>query len=163
MDNTVSQFLGKAVPAVPFFLGLMGAGMGVYSLTSPYEAIHGFGLRGPPADKATPQADAYQKSLIYAYGIRNLGVGLGSMGLFAFGQFHPLCHSNPVAAAVARKALGLTLLTGTVVGLLDAWLMRQYAQDLSVVGEAKEEAKKASTSHAMTAVVIFATGLFLYL
>ncbi|KAF4469095.1 hypothetical protein FALBO_4007 [Fusarium albosuccineum] len=157
--------LGAAVPAVPVLLSVTGVSVGIYSFVSPNTAIRMFGLPPPAPEKesTSPHAAAFQRSVVYAYGIRNVGVSIGQLGLLAFWQFSPICRASPLAAAVTKRCLGLCMMLGTVVGLGDAVIIRQFAKDEGVVGEAKAEATKASINHAVTAVLIFATGVFLYL
>lgn len=158
--------LNTAVPALPVLLSLTGVGVGIYSFVSPTNAIRMFGLRVPSPtgkDLPSPHAEAFQRSVIYTYGIRNIGNGLASLGMFAFWQLSPICQNNPSAADAVRQCLGICLITGTTVGLGDAWIMRQFARDEGVQGDAKIEASKASISHAITAAVILATGVFLVL
>jgi hypothetical protein len=52
---------------------------------------------------------------------------------------------------------------GTLVGVGDAVLVRQFANKEFIQGEAEDKATKASISHGVSAVLILATGLFLYL
>ncbi|KAH7254939.1 hypothetical protein MRS44_016406 [Fusarium solani] len=158
--------LNTVVPVLPVLLSLTGVGVGLYSFVSPTNAIRGFGLRVPPAtgkDPSSAHAEAFQRSAIYTYGIRNIGISLASLGTFAFWKLSPVCQTNPTAADAVRQCLGICLITGTTVGLGDAWIIRQFAKDEGVQGEAKAEATKASISHAITAVVILATGVFLVL
>ncbi|KAI8652468.1 hypothetical protein NCS57_01310800 [Fusarium keratoplasticum] len=158
--------LNTVVPALPVLLGLTGVGVGIYSFVSPTNAIRMFGLRAPsPSDKnlPSPHAEAFQRSAIYTYGIRNIGVGLANLGIFAFWKLSPVCQTNPAASDAVRQCLGICLILGTTVGLGDAWIIRQFAKDEGVQGEAKTEAAKASVSHAVTAAVILATGIFLVL
>ncbi|KAF4978006.1 hypothetical protein FZEAL_5551 [Fusarium zealandicum] len=169
MSNTASTMtpplgLAAAVPALPALLGLTGVGVGIYSFVSPYDAIRKFGLRNSSPAKGSDSAhmEAFQRSVIYGYGIRNVGVGLANLGLVAYWRFSPECRVSPVAALIVQKCLGVCLLAGTVVGLGDAWIMRQFAKEEGVVGEAESDASKASVGHGVTAILIFATGLFLF-
>ncbi|EEU36636.1 uncharacterized protein NECHADRAFT_51923 [Fusarium vanettenii 77-13-4] len=158
--------LNTVVPALPVLLGLTGVGVGIYSFVSPLDAIRMFGLRAPsPSDKNLPSAhaEAFQKSAIYIYGIRNIGVGLANLGIFVFWKLSPVCQTNPAASDAVRLCLGICLILGTTVGLGDAWIIRKFAKDEGVQGEAKTEATKASVNHAITAAVILATGVFLAL
>jgi hypothetical protein len=59
--------------------------------------------------------------------------------------------------------MGICFMFGTLVGVGDAVVVRQFANKEYVQGEAEEKAANASISHGITAVVILATGLFLYL
>ncbi|KAI8712465.1 hypothetical protein NCS52_01344800 [Fusarium sp. LHS14.1] len=158
--------LNAVVPAFPVLLGLTGVGVGIYSFVSPLDCIRMFGLRTPsPNDKVlpSPHAEAFQRSAIYTYGIRNIGGGLANLGIFAFWKLSPVCQNNPDASEAVRQCLGICLILGTTVGMGDAWILRQFAKDERVQGEAKTEAAKASVNHAMTAAVILATGVFLAL
>ncbi|KAM0540958.1 hypothetical protein ACHAPJ_013443 [Fusarium lateritium] len=152
------------VSALPLLFGLTGTSVGIYSFVSPYNAIRMFGLQGPATEKgSSSHSDAFQKSLIYACGLRNLGTGLSTLGLFAFWQFSPICQVSPLAAAVTKKCLGICFMFGTLVGVGDAIVVRQFANKEYVQAEAEETAAKASISHGVTGVLILATGLFLYL
>ncbi|KAF4964751.1 hypothetical protein FSARC_7350 [Fusarium sarcochroum] len=152
------------VSALPLLFGLTGTSVGIYSFVSPNNAIRMFGLQGPATEKgSSSHSDALQRSLIYACGLRNIGTGLSTLGLFAFWQFSPICQVSPLAAAVTKKCLGIGFMFGTIVGVGDAVIIRQYANREFVQGEAEETAANASISHGVTAVLILATGLFLYL
>ncbi|KAF5020285.1 hypothetical protein F66182_7661 [Fusarium sp. NRRL 66182] len=156
----------SAVSALPLLFGLTGISIGIYSFVSPNNSIRLFGLQAPPADKGPASHSAtFQKALIYASGLRNIGTGLSTLGLFAFWQFSPICQVSPLAAAVTKKCLGICLMFGTVVGVGDAVVVRKFANSESIQGEVEveEEAANASIGHGVTAVVIFATGFFLYL
>jgi hypothetical protein len=156
--------LERAIPAFPVLLGLTGATVGLYSFLSPNQTIRKFGLCAPTTEKdsISSHVEAFQRSLIYAYGIRNVGTGLATLGLVGFWQFSSICQ-DPLAALVARKCLGICLITGTVVALGDSWLVGQFAKDQNVLGQAKKEASAASMSHVVTSIFILATGLFLFL
>ncbi|KAF5612383.1 uncharacterized protein FSUBG_1460 [Fusarium subglutinans] len=152
------------VMAFPLLFGVTGTSIGIYSFVSPYNAMRLFGLHAPAADKtSSSQSEAFQKSLIYATGLRNIGTGLSTLGLYAFWQFSPICQVSPLAAAVTKKCLGICFMFGTFVGVGDAVIVRQFANKEYVEGEAEEKAVNASISHGITAVIILATGLFLYL
>lgn len=156
--------LEKAIPALPVLFGLTGASVGIYGFFSPNQAVRTFGLRAPTIEKdsISSHVEAFQRSLIYTYGVRNLGTGLATLGLVGFWQFSSICQ-DPLAALVARKCLGILFIAGTAVGLGDSWIIGQFAKDQNVLGEAKKEASAASVSHGFTAVFILATGLFLFL
>ncbi|KAF5551208.1 hypothetical protein FMEXI_3324 [Fusarium mexicanum] len=152
------------VTAFPLLFGVTGTSIGIYSFVSPYNAMRLFGLHATAADKtSSPQAEAFQKSLIYATGLRNIGTGLSTLGLYAFWQFSPICRVSPLAAAVTKKCMGICFMIGTFVGVGDAVIVRQFANKEYVQGEAEDKAANASISHGITAVLILATGLFLYL
>ncbi|KAF4342150.1 hypothetical protein FBEOM_3883 [Fusarium beomiforme] len=152
------------VSAFPLLFGVIGTSVGIYSFVSPYDAIRVFGLRAPATEKTTsPQSEAFQKSLVYAHGLRNIGTGLSTLGLFAFWKFSPICQVSPLAAAITKKCMGIFFMFGTLVGVGDAVIIRQFANKEYVQGEAEKEAAKASISHGIAAVGIFGTGLFLYL
>ncbi|KAF4455767.1 hypothetical protein F53441_1966 [Fusarium austroafricanum] len=159
-----SEIPTTVASTLPLFFGLMGTSVGIYSFVSPFDAIRVFGLHPPASEKASSShSEAFQKSLIYAYGLRNVGTGLSTLGLYAFWQFSPICQVSPLAAAVTKKCMGLCFMIGTFVGVGDAVIIRQFANKEDVQGEAEEKAIAASISHGVTAVLIFATGLFLYL
>ena len=157
--------LAAAVPALPDLFGLTGAGVGIYGFVSPNQAARLSGLHAPTTDRVSPSshAEAFQRSLSHTYGIRNVGTGLATLGLVSFWQLSTICHENPIAALVARKCLGICFLTGSIVGLGDAWIIGQFAKDDAVSGDAESEASKASVNHGITAVFILATGLLLLL
>lgn len=150
--------------ALPLLFGLTGTSIGIYSFVSPYDAIRLFGLQNTSSKKtSSAQSEAFQKSLIYATGLRNIGTGLSTLGLFAFWQFSPICQVSPLAAAITKKCMGICFMFGTLVGVGDAVLVRQFANKEFTKDEAEDKATKASISHGITAVLILATGLFLYL
>ncbi|SCO50903.1 uncharacterized protein FFNC_13479 [Fusarium fujikuroi] len=152
------------ITAFPLLFGVTGTSIGIYSFVSPYNAMRLFGLHAPGTEKTSSfQSEAFQKSLIYATGLRNIGTGLSTLGLYAFWQFSPICQVSPLAAAVTKKCMGICFMLGTFVGVGDAVIVRQFANKEYVQGEAEEKAVSASISHGITAVVILATGLFLYL
>ncbi|KAL4731956.1 hypothetical protein ACLX1H_000955 [Fusarium chlamydosporum] len=152
------------VSALPLLFGVTGTSIGIYSFVSPYNAIRLFGLQNTSTEKTTTsQAEAFQKSLIYASGLRNIGTGLSTLGLYAFWQFSPICQVSPLAAAVTKKCMGICFMFGTLVGVGDAVIVRQFANKSYVQGEAEDKATKASISHGVTGILILTTGLFLYL
>ncbi|KAF4960176.1 hypothetical protein FGADI_1195 [Fusarium gaditjirri] len=152
------------VSALPLLFGVTSTSIGIYSFVSPYNAMRLFGLQAPSPEKtASSQSEALQKSLIYASGLRNIGTGLSTLGLYAFWQFSPICKVSPLAAAVTKKCMGICFMFGTVVGVGDAVIVRQFANKEYVQGGEEDKASSASISHGITAVVILATGLFLYL
>jgi hypothetical protein len=153
------------VSAFPLLFGVTGTSIGIYSFVSPYNAIRLFGLQNSATEKTTTssQSEAFQKSLIYASGLRNIGTGLSTLSLYAFWQFSPICQVSPLAAAITKKCMGICFMCGTFVGIGDAVIVRQFANKDYVQGESEEKATRASISHAVTGVLILATGLFLYL
>ncbi|KAF5567934.1 hypothetical protein FNAPI_510 [Fusarium napiforme] len=152
------------VTAFPLLFGVTSTSIGIYSFVSPYNAMRLFGLHAPEAEKtSSSQSGAFQKSLIYASGLRNVGSGLSTLGLYAFWQFSPICQVIPLAAAITKKCMGICFMFGTFVGVGDAVIVRQFGNKEYVRGEAEEKAASASINHGITAVLILATGLFLYL
>uniref|UniRef100_A0A4E9E7L2 Uncharacterized protein n=1 Tax=Gibberella zeae TaxID=5518 RepID=A0A4E9E7L2_GIBZA len=152
------------ISVFPILFGVTGTSVGIYSFMSPYNAIRLFGLHSVSTEKTTSSdPEAFQKSLIYAFGLRNIGSGLSSLGLFAFWQFSPICQLSPLAAAVTKRCMGICFIFGSLVAAGDAFIVRRFANQEHVQGETEEKATKASISHAVTGVVILATGLFLYL
>ncbi|KAM0250786.1 hypothetical protein ACHAP5_002003 [Fusarium lateritium] len=152
------------VSALPLLFGLTGTSIGIYSFVSPFDAIRLFGLQNQSSKKtSSTQSEAFQKSLIYASGLRNISTGLSTLGLFAFWQFSPICQVSPLAAAITKKCMGICFMFGTLVGVGDAVLVRQFANKEFIKGEAKDKATQTSIGHGVSAVLILATGLFLYL
>jgi hypothetical protein len=152
------------ISALPLLFGVAGTSIGIYSFVSPYNAIRLFGLQSTSTEKAiSSHSEAFQKSIIYASGLRNIGTGLSTLGLFAFWQFSPICQVSPLAAAVTKRCMGICFIFGSLVGIGDAVIVRRFANQDYIQGETEEKATKASISHAVTGVVILATGLFIYL
>lgn len=149
-------------------LALLG---GAYNFAAPLEGAKAFGLLPADGGKKTPSA--FETAYIRVHGIRNIGVGLGNAGLLLYWLFSDTCRQSVVAEQVVRRCLGIGLVTGTVVGMGDAWILNQYYQDIeSEVGqqgdksglkEARELASAKSKGHAFTAVGILAVGLGLLL
>lgn len=75
--------------------------------------------------------------MIHVYGIRNLGVGLSTLGLTAFWKLSPTCRMSPLAADAAKKCLGICMMFGTLVALGDAWIVRQFANSSELEEEAR--------------------------
>ncbi|KAF2795754.1 hypothetical protein K505DRAFT_348408 [Melanomma pulvis-pyrius CBS 109.77] len=153
------------LPTIATLLGLTGVGGGVYTFISAQDAIRSFGLRPPPSSTKTAlskHADAFEQSMIHVYGIRNLGVGLSTLGLTAFWKLSPTCQTSPLAADISKKCLGICMMFGTLVALGDAWIVRQFGKSSELEEEARIEASKASTGHALVSVPILATGLTLF-
>ncbi|KPM43914.1 hypothetical protein AK830_g2616 [Neonectria ditissima] len=149
-------------PTLPIFtsvLGVLGIAGGVYNFVSPAEGAKGFGLT--PASKTPPTAHskAFEHAFILVHGIRNVGVGLTTVGLVLFWQFSPLCRASPQAALAVRQCLGISLAAGTVVGLGDAWIIKRFSDAEGVETEAREVAVIQSAGHAVTAVAIAGLGL----
>lgn len=146
------------LPALTTLLGLTGLATGANALVSnnPIDTIRAFGLRPAPNNTAR-DLTPLTKALIHTYGIRNVGSGLTILGLTAFWKLQP---HRSVARDIARRCLGLSLMLGTVVGVGDAVLVRNFAE--SVGSEEGEEARKASWGHAGAAVVIAVTGTVLF-
>ncbi|KAH6629747.1 hypothetical protein C7974DRAFT_395165 [Boeremia exigua] len=143
------------LPTLTTLLGLTGLATGVNSLLSskPIDAIRPFGLQAPSATHPSTNNDPLTTALVHAYGIRNLGGALGTLGLTAFWQMQV---KGSVAESVARRSLGLSMLLGTVVGLGDALLVSRFGEEVgSKVGV---EAKKAGFGHGAAALIIAAVG-----
>ncbi|KAG8672525.1 hypothetical protein FPOAC1_005801 [Fusarium poae] len=152
------------ISALPVLFGVTGTSVGIYSFVSPYNAIRLFGLYSTSTEKTTAShLEAFQKSLVYTYGLRNIGSGLSTLGLFAFWQFSPICQVSPLAAAVVKRCMGICFICGSLVAAGDAVVVRRFANQEHIQGEFEEKATKASISHAITGVAVLATGLFLYL
>ncbi|KPA39784.1 hypothetical protein FLAG1_07360 [Fusarium langsethiae] len=83
------------ISALPVLFGVAGTSIGIYSFVSPYNAIRLFGLYSASTEKTTPShPGASQKSLIYAFGLRNISSGLSTLSLYAFWQFSPICQES---------------------------------------------------------------------
>ncbi|KAM0345082.1 hypothetical protein ACHAPU_006968 [Fusarium lateritium] len=169
--NMASDISPAAVAsALPLLFGLTGTSIGIYSLVSPYDAIRLYGLQKPSSRRSSSkrsssstESDAFQKSLIYSSGLRNIGTGLSTLGLYAFWQFSPICQVSPLAGAITKKCMGICFMFATCVGVGDAVVVRQFANKEYVQGAAADKATKSSIGHGISAVLILATGLFLYL
>ncbi|KAH7166288.1 hypothetical protein EDB81DRAFT_282821 [Dactylonectria macrodidyma] len=149
-----------ALPIATSALGLLGIGSGIYNFIAPIEGAKGFGLQSTSTSStASAHAKAIEGALIRVHGIRNIGVGLSTVSLVLFWQFSPLCQSSPLAALAVRRCLGITLTLGTIVGLGDAWILKQFSDTDGVESEAKELASAKGTAHAIMAIVISGLGL----
>ena len=156
--------LGLNLPSIPFVLPILTAtlsslaiGGGIYNFQNPSEGAKVFGILlsdSKPSSSPTPIEEAYIK----VHGIRNLATGLSGLSLLAFLQFSNITTASPVAAAAVRKAIGITFVVGTVVGLGDAWILSQLAQREGVSGEAERLATEKSMGHAFMAFPIAALG-----
>ncbi|KAF5597018.1 hypothetical protein FPANT_4172 [Fusarium pseudoanthophilum] len=152
------------VTAFPLLFGVTSIGIGIHSFVSPYNSMRHFGLQAPATEKtSSSQSGAFQKSLIYASGLRDIGTGLSTLCLYAFWQFSPICQVSPLAAAITKKCMGICFMFRTFVEVGDAVIVRQFGNKEYVRGEAEEKAASASINHGIVAVLTLATGLFLYL
>ncbi|KAK7432993.1 hypothetical protein QQZ08_000464 [Neonectria magnoliae] len=76
-------------PALPVFtsvLGVLGVAGGIYDFVSPAEGAKGFA-------PLSAHVKALDHAFILVHGIRNIGVGLTTLGLVLFWQFSPLCQA----------------------------------------------------------------------
>ena len=165
---SVSSATPLILPTITTLLGLTGLGSGTLALTSPFGAIRAFGL-GPPSSSASDKsstapshAEAFQRSVISAYGLRNLSGALTILGLTSMWKLSSLCRTSPIAAATAKKCLGIYMLIGTGVALGDAWVVRAFANVDGLEKKVEEEVKAASMGHAIVSVPIVATGVALF-
>lgn len=146
------------LPTLTTLLGLTGLATGANCLLSsnPIDAIRPFGLRTPNATHPSTNNDPLTTALVHAYGIRNFGGALGTLGLTTLWVLQV---KGGVAEDVARKSLGLSMLLGTVVGIGDALLVTRFSKQVG--GEVGLEAKKAGFRHGIAAVIIATIGLSL--
>ena len=150
-------------PTLVGLLSVTALGGGIFNFVNPLEGAKGFGLL-PSKGGSQATLSPFEQAYIRVHGIRNVGVGLGNFVLLAYWAFS----DNPAVGRIVRTCLGLGIVAGTVVGLGDAWILKQYAKDIAAstadVGDekgAKEVttlAEGKGTGHAVTAMVIFAVG-----
>ncbi|KAF2636007.1 hypothetical protein P280DRAFT_473414 [Massarina eburnea CBS 473.64] len=163
MSTTIRAYV---LPAVTTVLGITAITGGVYALIKPLEAIKPFGLSPPPSSStrpSTPQTsisissheEAFQISVIRAYGIRNVGLGLTILGLTALWK----SSEEVVVKDAVRKCLGVALGMGAVVGFGDAWIVREFAMSEGVQGQEMKDAEKARRGHIGAALVILGVRL----
>ncbi len=154
------------LPTLTTLLGLTGLASGTYALLNPFDAIGPFGLTPPFSYTSTKNgkpspsshAQTFSQSVIRAYALRNISSGLSLLSMTAFWQLSPLCKESELAAAVARKCIGLGLLVGTLVAGGDAVVVGAFGKELQEEGsdeEAVENARGKSWGHVGSAVVIF--------
>lgn len=161
MSSTTSSLsLSSLRPALPVFTGLMGLlglGGGIYNFADPVEGAKGFGLIAPSGTGS--HAAAFETAYIRIHGIRNLGMGLVNLGLVLYWQYSDLCRTSPIAATAVQRVLGISFLLGTIVGLGDAWILKQFADSPGVEAEAANLGREKSQGHAVMAVAIASLGL----
>ena len=159
-STTSSLSLSSLKPALPVFtglLGVLGLGGGIYNFANPVEGARAFGLVAPSG--VSSQAAAFQTAYIRIHGIRNIGMGLVNLSLVLFWQFSDLCRTSPIAAEALKRILAINFLLGPIVGLGDAWILKQFADSPGVEPEAANLGREKSQGHAVTAVLIASLGL----
>jgi hypothetical protein len=147
-------------PALPVFSGLLSLlalGGGIYNFIEPREGAKAFGLIAQSGSSS--HTTAFETAYIRIHGIRNIGNGLVNISLLLYLQFSDLCQTSPIAASTVKKCIGIGLTLGTVVGLGDAWILKQFADSPEVDGDAAKLAAAKSTGHALTSGVILGLGL----
>lgn len=144
------------LPTVTTILGLTGlaTGANTFLYSRPIDATRAFGLQSPGPTHSSTNEDPLTTALVHAYGTRNIGGALGTLGLTAFWQMQS---KGSVAEIVARRCLGLSMLLSTVVGIGDALLVNRFGGEVG--GDVGVVAKKAAFGHGIAAVIIAATGL----
>ncbi|KAH7140083.1 hypothetical protein B0J13DRAFT_623958 [Dactylonectria estremocensis] len=138
------SFYRPALPIATSALGLLGIGGGIYNFVAPTEGAKGFGLQTTSTALSTSaHAKAIEGAFIRVHGIRNIGVGLNTVGLVLFWQF---------------SSGRITVTLGTIAGLGDVWILKQFADAEDVESEAKELALAKSMAHAIMAIAISGLG-----
>jgi len=182
------------LPTLTTAIGIGGLTVGIYSFINPTAAarIYGVPVRtssatltnilssSPSASTATSGTailNSRDFSYIHALGIRNLTTGLGVIALT--GHWHLTLSPSTTAPAVrlaVQRALGIVILIGTLVPLVDAWVCwtasRHAADTLArerkggatkitdLTHEAVEVGRRAGNLHALRSLVWLAGALW---
>lgn len=155
-SNTLSASRPFVLPSVTGLLGLMGVATGINTLRAPSAAITTFGLTPPSKLAISPHIQAFQTSLIRAYGVRNIGGGLSSL-VFSAWWF---LETDPARRKVITDVLRVSMVLGPIVGLGDAWLVGDYADQ---AGEQNEESvKQTAKAHAVVGCLMVGVAGFSY-
>lgn len=179
------------LPILTTAIGAGGLTVGIYSFINPTVAARIYGvpvstssatpttiLFTTPSSRAardTANLQSRDHSYIHALGIRNLTTGLGIITLTAYWHFTLATSPREVRAAVQR-ALGIVILIGSLVPILDAWVCWTAGRDAGgaharkrkagevnvgdVNSEAAEAGRKAGNLHAMRSVFWLAGALW---
>lgn len=156
----------SALPFLTTLIGLGGLTVGIYSLISPVAAARTYGIPVsdskitlftplasstkplPRSSSTTPQNPTSRElSLVHALGIRNLTAGLTIISVTAYWHFYaaPGFATHGVRAAL-QHALGIVILIGAMVPIVDAWVCLGHSRDVIVRRQAvfEKEAKQDS-------------------
>lgn len=190
-----------ALPLLTTLIGTGGLTVGIYSFISPVAAARTYGipvsdsrttLFSPLASSSKPleisaTTSAAQNptrrelSLVHALGIRNLTIGLTIIILTAYWHFDSAgVVTSPGERRVLQHALGIVILIGAMVPIVDAWVCLTHSRDVLMrrqkhkgkddkkdlwLGhewekEAYETSRKAGTLHAARSLVWLAGGIW---
>lgn len=154
-----SQISSSVAPSIAALLGLTGLIVGSRAFFAPLQTIQAFGLTPPPAATTSAHAQAFQTSLIKAYGIRNVGNALVGLGLVSAWYLEV----DGARKEAVRTCLGIWAVAGTVVAAGDAWAVGQFVEGEGVVETDVGSGKKAAQGHGIAAALIATVGGILLL
>lgn len=136
---------GDMLPIFTTLIGVGGFTVGIYSFINPVAAARIYGvpvrtskltLTSVLASSSTtehsksdhiPTATTPDLSFIHALGIRNLAAGLTILVLNWYFMLLSVTTFDPVKNAIQR-ALGIVILTGSCVPMVDAWVCWRHSQ-----------------------------------
>ena len=151
----------------PYIAAAVGSGsliVGLYSFTSPLNAVRVYGTRplsttSQPDASDSPQhksiSTSWTETLALAHGVRNTATGLSILSLAAYFHAEP----SPVAAEAIKRCLGVVVLVGSIVPVGDSIVTARYMAAADVSQGDRDVAKKASAAHATRSVVWVAAGV----
>lgn len=189
----------ESVTVLPLLTALIGVGgftVGLYSFIDPIAAARIYGVptstasptltsilsNSPPSSAAcrtggTTLLTGRDFSYIHALGIRNLTTGLGIISLTSY--WHLILsshHALPEARLAVQRALGIVILVGSLVPMVDAWVCWSASRDAAEArtkkrteddvkvgasrNEAVETGRKAGNLHAMRSIAWLMGGLW---
>ncbi|KAK5948812.1 hypothetical protein OHC33_010236 [Knufia fluminis] len=190
----ITAFLSSPSPLalLTTAIGTGGLTVGIYSFINPTAAARIYGVpvtipsttltnilcSSSSSSTATSEAATLESrdlSFIHALGIRNLTTGLSVLVLSGYWHITLSTSSHEVRQAVQR-ALGIVILVGALVPIVDAWVCwtasREFAEALTkkskagdmkvgdVTNEAVEVGRRAGNLHAMRSLVWLAGALW---
>lgn len=154
--------LRSTVPVVSASLFALSIFGGLYNFSDPIEGAKMFGIAIPASESAGTKSSsaitATEKAYIKVHGIRNLVNGIGSLGVIAFLRYSSLCQNSPVATEAVRKSLGIMMVAGSLVALVDGLILKQFADEAGLSNDTVELASAKSQGHMFTALPILALG-----
>lgn len=168
--------LASLLPSLTFLIGLGGLTVGIYSFLDPVATprIYGFPVASSsltltcvlqpaacsnPTNSRSPQT-GFSRPYIHALGVRNLTTGLGIISLTWYWQL-ALIDTSPDTKLVAQRMVGIAILAGSLVPIVDAWVCWNASREAalaatnekSVSNEGVEVGRRAGNLHAMRATV----------
>lgn len=162
-------FIATHPSLLPFLTALIGTGgftVGIYSFINPSAAARIYGIpvhdsvnqyslsailgtgKAPNVKaNAATQPSGEGLSLIHALGARNFTAGLTVLSLTSYWHFYLAAGlASSIVRRAVQHALGIVILIGALVPIVDAWVCLQRSRDLrtSRVAIHKHETKSGS-------------------